>query len=122
MATARSVELAVASRPLAAGRPGRVATLLDGAGAGRQLWLVDGGVSGSLGGPELLDAHVARRARGMLDEGRSNRLRFGADGATMGDELRVHIRFFALPPRMVIVGASTSRRRWPRSPARSATR
>ena len=87
------------------GRPAAVATLLDGEGAGRRLWLVDGRLHGGFGGPALLDANVTRELEGLLDEGRSNLRRFGADGATMGDELRVHIRCFALPPRMVIVGA-----------------
>jgi xanthine dehydrogenase accessory factor len=31
--------------------------------------------------------------------------RFGGDGATLGDELAVHIRSYAPPPRMIIFGA-----------------
>jgi xanthine dehydrogenase accessory factor len=31
--------------------------------------------------------------------------RYGADGSTMGDDLRVFVRSFASPPRMVIFGA-----------------
>ena len=53
----------------------------------------------------LLDANVARDARGFLDEGRSAIRRYSARGETMGSELRVAIRAFATPPRMVVFGA-----------------
>jgi xanthine dehydrogenase accessory factor len=60
---------------------------------------------GSLGPGELLDANVARDARGFLDEGRSAVRRYSAKGETMGSDLRVAIRAFATPPRMVVFGA-----------------
>jgi xanthine dehydrogenase accessory factor len=54
---------------------------------------------------QLLDRNVAREARGSLEEGKTTLRRFGADGATLGAELRVHIRSFAPAPQMFIVGA-----------------
>lgn len=89
----------------AAGRPAAVAMLLDGDRAGHRMTLVEGRLEGGFGGPSLLDANVGRELEGLLDEGRSTLRRFGADGATMGSDLRVHFRSFAPAPRMVIVGA-----------------
>lgn len=87
-----------------AGRPAAIAALLDGPEAGSRLALIDDGPEGSLGG-ELLDRNVAGAARGLLDQGGSGLRRFGLDGATMGDELRVFLQAFAEPPRMIIFGA-----------------
>jgi xanthine dehydrogenase accessory factor len=89
----------------AAGRPVAVATLLDGPTAGRRLAVVDDRVIGSLGDTELLDRNVGREAQGLLEEGKTTVRRFGADGATLGDDLRVHIRSYATPPQMFIFGA-----------------
>ncbi|MGH2870841.1 MAG: XdhC family protein, partial [Solirubrobacteraceae bacterium] len=89
----------------AAGRPAAVATLLDGPTAGARLAVIDGRARGSLGAGSLLDSNVAREAQGSLQEGKTTLRRFGADGATLGDDLRVHIRAYAPPPRMVIFGA-----------------
>jgi xanthine dehydrogenase accessory factor len=82
-----------------------IATLLESEAAGARLAVIDDQVTGSLGGPELLDRNVAREARGLLEEGKTTIRRFGADGATLGDELPVHIRAFAPPPKMFIFGA-----------------
>jgi xanthine dehydrogenase accessory factor len=87
------------------GRAVAIATLVDGAAAGARLAVIGDQVIGSLGGPGLLDRNVAREARGLLAEGKTTLRRFGADGATLGAELRVHIRAFAPPPRMFIIGA-----------------
>ena len=87
------------------GRPAVVATLLEGADAGARLAVVDGEVVGSLGALELLDRNVAREAAGLMEEGKTTIRRFGADGATLGDELPVHVRAYAPPPQMVIFGA-----------------
>lgn len=87
------------------GRPAAIATLLDGEGAGRRMYLVDGHVRGSFGVTELLDRAVANEMEGMLAQGRTAVRRYGADGSTMGSDLRVHIQSFAEPPRMVIIGA-----------------
>jgi xanthine dehydrogenase accessory factor len=88
-----------------AGRPAAVATLLDGPTAGARLAIVGDEVIGGLGAGDLLDRNVAREAAGLLQEGKTTLRRFGADGATLGDDLRVHIRAYAPPPQMVIVGA-----------------
>jgi xanthine dehydrogenase accessory factor len=87
------------------GRPAAVATLLEGAGAGARLAVVDGETVGSLGPLQLLDRNVAREAAGLMEEGKTTIRRFGADGATLGDELPVHVRAYAPPPQMVIFGA-----------------
>lgn len=61
-------------------------------------------VVGALGGG-LLDRSAARDAAGMLALGQSGLRSYGADGATLGAEVRVHVRSFAPPPQMVLVGA-----------------
>ena len=94
-----------ALREHAAGRPVAVATLLDGPAAGRRLAVIDDEIVGSLGAGELLDRNVAREAQGLLEEGKTTVRRFGADGATLGDDLQVHIRSYAPPPQMFIFGA-----------------
>ncbi|MFN8202860.1 MAG: XdhC/CoxI family protein [Solirubrobacteraceae bacterium] len=99
-----ALELAVLEAA-AEGRRAAIATLLDGEQAGAKLALIDGTLMGTLGGPELLDHNVARDLVGELEEGRTVLRRFGVDGATMGAELRVHIRSFGLPPQMIIFGA-----------------
>jgi xanthine dehydrogenase accessory factor len=87
-AEARAAELA-ALEAVEAGRPAAVATLLDGPGAGAKLALTEDGAVGSLGGPELLDHSVARDARRLLEQGITTIRSYGADGATLGAELRV---------------------------------
>jgi xanthine dehydrogenase accessory factor len=87
------------------GRPAAVATLLDGDAAGHRLAIIDNTLIGSLGATDLLDRNVAREAQGLLEEGKTTLRRFGADGATLGDDIRVHIRSYALPPQMWIIGA-----------------
>jgi xanthine dehydrogenase accessory factor len=87
------------------GRPAAVATLVDGDTAGARLAVIDNTLIGSLHHTDLLDRNVAREAQGLLEEGKSTLRRFGSDGATLGDDLRVHIRSYALPPQMYIIGA-----------------
>jgi len=89
----------------AEGRPAAVATLIDGHTAGARLAVIDDTLIGSLCHTDLLDRNVAREAQGLLEEGKTTVRRFGDDGATLGDDLRVHIRAYALPPRMYIFGA-----------------
>ncbi|MGH2888033.1 MAG: XdhC family protein [Solirubrobacteraceae bacterium] len=101
---AASVERAVLEEH-AAGRPAAVAVLADGDTAGARLGVVGDRVIGSLQDAALLDRNVAREAQGLLQEGKTALRRFGADGATLGDDLRVHIRSYAPPPRMLIFGA-----------------
>ena len=100
----RQVEL-TALEAHAEGRAVGVATLLDGPSAGARLAVIDGRTLGSLRASDLLDRNVSREALGLLDEGKTTVRRFAADGATLGSELRVHIRSYAPPPRMFIVGA-----------------
>jgi xanthine dehydrogenase accessory factor len=87
------------------GKPSAVATLLDGPAAGGKLYVDASTKVGSLGGPSLLDANVEREARGLVAHGRTAVRHFGADGATMGDELRVSVTAHADAPRMLIFGA-----------------
>ncbi len=101
---AGEIELMALAEHLA-GRPAAVATLLDGPSAGARLGIVDDQASGSLGVSELLDRSVGREATGLLMEGKTTLRRFGGDGATLGNDLAVHIRSYARPPRMIIFGA-----------------
>ena len=89
----------------ALGHPAAVATLVDGPQAGARLAVTGDEVIGSLRGPALLDRNVTREALGLLEEGKTTLRRFGADGATLGDEVRVHIRAYAPPPQMYVFGA-----------------
>jgi xanthine dehydrogenase accessory factor len=89
----------------AEGRPAAAATLIDGDSAGARLAVIENTLIGSLRHTDLLDRNVAREAQGLLEEGKTTVRRFGADGATLGDDLRVHIRSYALPPQMYIIGA-----------------
>jgi len=89
----------------AAGRPVAIATLLDGKSAGARMAVIEAEVMGTLGRSGLLDRNVARETHGLLQEGKTTIRGFGSDGATLGAELRVHIRSFAPPPRMFIIGA-----------------
>jgi xanthine dehydrogenase accessory factor len=87
------------------GRPAAVATLIDGDTAGSRLAVIENTLIGSLRHTDLLDRNVAREAQGLLEEGKTTLRRFGSDGATLGDDVRVHIRSYALPPQMWIIGA-----------------
>lgn len=89
----------------AEGRPAAVATLIDGDTAGSRLAVIGDTLIGSLHDTDLLDRNVAREAQGLLEEGKTTLRRFGSDGATLGDDIRVHIRAYALPPQMWIIGA-----------------
>jgi xanthine dehydrogenase accessory factor len=80
-----------------------VATLLDGAAAGATMTLIDGAVDGSLNGTDLLDRNVARDLDGPALDGEIRA--YGADGSTLGDDLRVYIQAFGAPPQMLLVGA-----------------
>ncbi|ADB52285.1 XdhC family protein [Conexibacter woesei] len=97
--------VAAALAAVRSGRPAALATLLDGPQAGTVMAIVDGDVVGSLGAARLLDHSVARDAAGLLDQGVTAIRSYGADGATLGVELRVHVRSFASPPQMLIFGA-----------------
>ncbi|GAA3733804.1 xanthine dehydrogenase accessory factor [Spinactinospora alkalitolerans] len=86
-------------------RPVAVATVVSGPGplgARRIVWpeRAEGGL-----GTERLDAAVDDDARGMLAQGRTGTLRYGADGQRRGDELEVFVQSFAPAPRMLVFGA-----------------
>lgn len=104
--TGESAPVLTAALPAAAaGRPVAIATLLDGAHAGSRLALVDGERVGTLGVTDLLDRSVARDGAGLLARGATLIRRYGDDGSTMGDDLRVHVLSFASPPRLIVFGA-----------------
>src|SRR6202007_1554191 len=67
--------------------------------------VIDDRIVGSLGAGDLLDSNVGREAQGLLGEGKTTVRRVGAGGAPLGDDLRVHVRSYAPPPRMFIFGA-----------------
>ncbi|WP_017591169.1 XdhC family protein [Nocardiopsis potens] len=86
-------------------RPVAVATVAGGPGplgARRVVW--PDGAEGSLGAPRL-DAAVDDDARGMLAQGGTGTLHYGADGQRRGDELEVFVQSFAPAPRMLVFGA-----------------
>ncbi|GAB3205753.1 XdhC family protein [Marinactinospora thermotolerans] len=86
-------------------RPVAVATVVSGPGrfgARRVLW--PEGAEGDLGSRRL-EAAVDDDARGMLAQGRTGILRYGADGQRRGDELEVFVQSFAPAPRMLVFGA-----------------
>jgi xanthine dehydrogenase accessory factor len=103
-AEAAEVERAVLEAH-AEGRPAAVATLVDGDSAGSRVAVIGDTLIGSLHDTDLLDRNVIREAQGLLEEGKTTLRRFGSDGATLGDDIRVHIRAYALPPQMWIIGA-----------------
>jgi xanthine dehydrogenase accessory factor len=114
-AAADAATAAVKAR--AEGRPSALATVVDGPLAGAKLALVDGSVVGRLAprtgaddmtpdAVALLEHGLARDLAGMLAQGRSGLRRYGADGSTLGREVRVFVAVDAPPPRMAIVGAT----------------
>jgi xanthine dehydrogenase accessory factor len=103
--SARAAELA-ALDAAAAGRPAAIATAVDGPLAGAQLAVAGGEVIGSLGGSPRLDDTVVRDAEGQLAAGRSALRRYGEAETALGCSLRVHIRAFSTPPRMLLFGAT----------------
>jgi xanthine dehydrogenase accessory factor len=102
---AQRAALVATAQAIDAEQPVALATLLDGPSAGAQMAVTGEHTVGSLNVTRLLDASVARDARGFLDEGRSAVRRFSAKGEVMGSDLRVSIHAFATPPSMVIFGA-----------------
>ncbi|MFC4561471.1 XdhC family protein [Nocardiopsis mangrovi] len=86
-------------------RPVAVATIVGGPGrlgARRVIWpeRADGGLGGA-----RLDAAVDDDARGMLAQGSTGILHYGADGQRRGDDLEVFVQSFAPAPRMLVFGA-----------------
>ncbi|RCV52990.1 XdhC family protein [Marinitenerispora sediminis] len=85
--------------------PVAVATVVAGparVGARRVVW--PDRAAGHLGTDRLDDA-VDDDVRGMLAQGRTGILRYGAEGQRRGDELELFVRSFAPAPRMLVFGA-----------------
>jgi xanthine dehydrogenase accessory factor len=77
---------------------GALATVVDGPYAGAQLALVDGVLTGA-----ELHPNIVRDLRGA---DRGGIRRYGADGATLGDAVRVFFAVRAPRPRLAVVGAT----------------
>ena len=86
------------------GRPVAVAMRLDDPDAGARLAIIGGDVRGSLG-LDFLDRTVERETKGMLAQGVDGLRHYGADGAAMGSDVRVAVKTYTEPPRMIIFGA-----------------
>lgn len=86
-------------------RPIGVATLLtDGESMGRRIIFDASTAHGSLGNTGI-DESVVADARGLLEQGRTRTLMFGANGERRMDEVSVFIEAFAPAPRMIVFGA-----------------
>ncbi|WP_047868785.1 XdhC family protein [Nocardiopsis sp. RV163] len=89
-------------------QPVSVATIVSdpsGQGrAGRRRVVWPGHAEGDLGSDRLADA-LDDDVRGMLAQGSTGLLRYGADGQRRGDELEVFVQSFAPAPRMLVFGA-----------------
>ncbi|HJQ03069.1 MAG TPA: XdhC family protein [Jatrophihabitans sp.] len=89
-----------------AGRPVAVATVVDAPAGlrGRRLVVRPAQVQGNLGSSRLDDA-VRDDARGLLVQGRTRMLRYGADGERRLDDIGVFVASYAPRPRMIVFGA-----------------
>jgi xanthine dehydrogenase accessory factor len=88
-----------------AGRPVAVATVVAGADRlGGHLVVRPDSVSGRLGSSRL-DAAVRDDARGLLEQGRTAVVRYGADGERRLDDISVFVSSYAPRPRMIVFGA-----------------
>ena len=88
-----------------AGRPVAVATVVAGMDRlGGHLVIRPDAVSSSLGGARL-DAAVRDDARGLLEQGRTAVLHYGANGERRLDDLSVFVSSYAPRPRMIVFGA-----------------
>jgi xanthine dehydrogenase accessory factor len=88
------------------GRPVAVATVIDSPTGrrGRRMIVRPDSASGSLGSARLDDA-VRDDVRGLLEQGRTATLHYGADGERRGDDTAVFVHSFAPRPRMIVFGA-----------------
>jgi xanthine dehydrogenase accessory factor len=88
-----------------AGRPVAVATVVAGMDRlGGHLVIRPDAVSSSLGGARL-DAAVRDDARGLLEQGLTAVLHYGANGERRLDDLSVFVSSYAPRPRMIVFGA-----------------
>jgi xanthine dehydrogenase accessory factor len=88
------------------GRPVALAVLIDGDEAGAWMGLIDGVVSGELGGRDLLNASVARDLPALAELGHAQIRRYGPDGTVLGVGTSVFVRSFLEPPKLIIFGAT----------------
>jgi xanthine dehydrogenase accessory factor len=103
---ARYPEFGQIAEAVRAGEPVAVATVIDGPGiigARQVLW--PAAATGTLGSGNRLDQAVDDDARGMLAQGRTSVIHYGAEGERRRDELSVFVQSFSPPPRMLVFGA-----------------
>jgi xanthine dehydrogenase accessory factor len=86
-------------------RPAAIAVPIEGANVGTRLAIIDDMVVGSIG-TTALQRRVERDARALLDEGATAIRRYGTDGSNVGEDVALHIRIFAPPRRLLIIGAT----------------
>ena len=87
------------------GRPVAVATVVAGVDRlGDHLVIRPDSVSSSLGSSRL-DAAVRDDARGLLEQGRTGVLHYGAHGERRLDDITVFVSSYAPRPRMIVFGA-----------------
>ena len=90
---------------VAAGEPVALATVVSGAARrGAGLLVRDGRADGSLG-DEGLDAAVTDDARGLLAQGATGSIRYGAHGERRMQDVTVFVQTYAPAPRMLVFGA-----------------
>jgi xanthine dehydrogenase accessory factor len=99
-------EFGAIAEDIQAGRPVAVATLIGGDDAriGRRLIVRPESAIGDFGSTRL-DEAVRDDVRGMLLQGRTGVLHYGADGERRGDELSIFVASYAPRPRMIVFGA-----------------
>jgi xanthine dehydrogenase accessory factor len=99
-------ELAEVIADIQAGRPVAVATVVDAPDGlrGKRLIIRPNSVCGELGSQRLDDA-VRDDARGLLVQGRTRMIRYGADGERRVDDIGVFVAAYAPRPRMIVFGA-----------------
>jgi xanthine dehydrogenase accessory factor len=100
-------QLGTVAADIDAHRPTAIATVIshpDERWVGRRLVITPDAVDGTLGSARA-DAAVTDDARGLLAAGRSEVLRYGADGQRRGEGLEVFVSSQAPRPRMLVFGA-----------------
>jgi xanthine dehydrogenase accessory factor len=98
-------DLEEVAEDIRASRPVAVATVVAGLDhLGGHLVIRPDSVSGSLGSARL-DAAVRDDARGLLEQGRTAVLHYGADGERRLDDISVFVCSYAPRPRMIVFGA-----------------
>ena len=97
-------QLEEVARDITEGNPVAVATILDGERAGRRLIVRPDSVDGTFGSRRF-DEAVRDDVRGLLAQGATETLHYGADGERRGDDVMVFVASFAPRPRMIVFGA-----------------